>query len=112
MTDESFKILIPIALFATIGFIVFYTLKYNYETKKAILERGGDAVLSRKKFPFFELGMLMLGVGVGLGLAAIPVSMDIPDDTKGLLVSAFIISTGGAGLISGFFIRRRLHERK
>jgi hypothetical protein len=102
--------LIPFAFFALIGLVVYFTSKFNYQIKKAILDKGGNIELRKKKFPFLEIGLTFFGVGLGLAFSVIPQTSFLPEDSKELLIGACILLFGGSGLISAFFIRRRLDE--
>lgn len=104
--------IVAIAFFALVGIVVYFTVKYNYQIKKAILDKGGDIALSKKEFPFLEIGLTLLGVGLGLALSVFPESSNLPEDSKGLLIGACILVFGGGGLVSAFFIRKRLDEKK
>jgi len=105
-------VFVPIAFFAMIALIVYFTSKYNYQTKKAILDKGGNIELVKKKFPFLEIGLTILGIGLGLGFSVIPQSSDLPEDSKQLLIGACILLCGGLGLVSAFFIRKKLDDKK
>ena len=106
------EIFIPIAFFAAIVLIVYFTSKYNYQIKKAILDKGGNIELAKKRFPFLEIGLTILGIGLGLAISVIPQSSNLSEDSKDLLIGACILLFGGAGLVSAFFIRKRLDEKK
>ncbi len=112
MTQNLAEIFIPVSFFALIILVVYFTSKFNYQTKKAILEKGGKIELHKRKFPFLELGLTILGIALGLAFAVIPQSLNLSEDAKGLLIGASILFFGGLGLISAFFIRRRLDEKK
>jgi len=103
--------IVPIAFFALIGLVVFFTTKFSYQTKKAILDKGGKIELAKKKFPLLEIGLTIVGLGIGLATAVIPQSSGLPEDSKGLLVAACILLFGGLGLVSAFYIRKRLDEK-
>ena len=104
---------VPYAFFIMLACIVFVVSKYSYQTKKAIVENGGTLDQHpRKKAPFLEIGFIVLGVGLGLVLSVLPQSMDIPDEAKDSLVGACVLVCGGAGMISAFFIRRKLDADK
>lgn len=85
---------------------------FNYQIKKAILDKGGNIELAKNKFPFLEIGLTILGIGLGLAISVFPQSSNLPEDSKGLLIGACILLFGGAGLVSAFFIRKRLDEKK
>jgi hypothetical protein len=106
------EIFVPIAFFALIVLVVYFTSKFNYQTKKAILDKGGNIELAKKKFPFLEIGLTVLGVGLGLAISVIPQASNLPEDSKDLLIGACVLFFGGGGLVSAFYIRKRLDEKK
>ena len=106
------EILVPIAFFALTAFVVYFSVKYNYRIKKAILDKGGNLERTKKKFPFLEIGLTALGIGLGLAVSVFPQSSNLPEDSKDLLIGACILLFGGGGLVSAFFIRKKLDEKK
>lgn len=109
--EDLTGIFVPLGFFALIFLIVFFTAKYSYQTKKAIIEKGGNIELPKRKFPFIELGLTIVGIGLGLAVAVIPQSSSLPKDSKGLLVGACVLLFGGLGLVSGFFIKKRIGKK-
>jgi hypothetical protein len=105
------EIFVPITFFALVFLIVYFTSKFNYEIKKTILEKGGNIEITKKKFPFLEIGLTVLGVGIGLAVSVIPQSSNLPEDSKNLLVGASILIFGGLGLVSAFYIRKRIEKQ-
>ena len=93
-----------------IVFVVYYTSKYNFQIKKAILDKGGNIELTKKKFPFLEIGLTILGLG--LAVSVIPQSSNLADESKALLIGACILLFGGGGLVSALFIQKKLNEKK
>ncbi|MEZ5045729.1 MAG: hypothetical protein R2831_01925 [Chitinophagaceae bacterium] len=112
MTAPISETLVPIAFFSLVVLVVYFTSRYNYLIKKAILDQGGNLELSKTKFPFLEIGLTILGIGLGMGISVIPQSLNLPEDSKGLLIGACILFFGGLGLVSAFFIRKKLDEKK
>jgi hypothetical protein len=47
-----------------------------------------------------------------LAIAAFPLSSNLSKEIKELLIGAFTLLFGGVGLVSAFFIRIRLEEKK
>ena len=109
---HSLDFIIPIAFFALIVLVVYFTTKYNYKTKMAILEKGGKIETTKKRFPFLEVGLSLLGIGLGLAISVIPQSSGLPESSKDLLVGAFVLLFGGIGLVSAFFIRMRIEKQQ
>ncbi len=105
------EILVPVSFFAMIVLIVYFTSRYKHQTKKAIIESGGNIELPKRKFPLLEIGLTVLGIAVGLAAAVIPQLSNLPDAATGLLTGASILLFGSLGLLLSFFIRKKL-ERK
>lgn len=105
-------IIVPVGFFALVVLVVYFTAKFNYQTKKAILEKGGKIEEGKKKFPVFEIGLTILGIGLGLAVAVIPRSFDLPEESKELLMGACILFFGGLGLTSAFFIKKRVEKQQ
>lgn len=104
------SILVPISFFALIAIVVFFTLKYNYQIKKALIEKGEKLDLPKRKFPFLELGFSVLGIGLGLAVSVITQSFNLSDDSKDLLLGACVLFFGGLGLVSALLIRKRIEK--
>jgi len=112
MMMNSFEdILVPLAFFALVFLIFFYTARYNFQIKKEILERGGNIEMTKRKFPLLEIGLTALGVGLGLAVSVIPQSLNLPEESKGILIGASVLLFGGLGLVSAFIIRRRIDKK-
>jgi hypothetical protein len=112
MSPSLVEVLVPMTFFALIALVVYFTAKFSYQTKKAILEKGGNIELAKRKFPFLEIGLTTIGIGLGLAFSVIPESSSLSEDSKGLLIGASILFFGGAGLVSAFFMRKRIDEKK
>jgi hypothetical protein len=112
MKPELAGIIITIAFFALIVLVVYFVTKYNYQVKKAILDKGGSIENVKRKFPFLESGLTIIGVGLGLAVSVIPQSSQLPGDSKDLLSGACVLLFGGGGLVSAFFIRKKIDDRK
>jgi len=110
--DKLVEILVPVAFFATIVLIVFFTVKYSHKTKMAILEKGGSLDTTKKKLPFLEIGSILLGIGLGLGIALILQFFDFAPERNLQLSSACALLFGGAGLVSAFIIRRKIEKQQ
>jgi len=112
MNIDLVGLFVPLSFFALIVLVVFFTSKYNYQTKKAILEHGGNIETKKKKFPVWEIGLTTIGLGVGLAVSVLPQMSDLPEEPKGLLVTACILLFGGLGLISSIFIKKRFEKKE
>lgn len=111
MKTELAEISITIAFFALIVLVVYFITKYNYQVKKAILDKGGSIEKVKRKAPFLESGLTIIGIGLGLAIAVIPQTSQLPGDSKDLLTGACILLCGGGGLVSAFFIREKLDDK-
>ena len=111
MNIDIVGILVPISLFAMIGLIVYFVSKFSYQTKKAILDKGGNAEDFKKKYRLLDFGLLIVGFGIGLSLAVIPQTSNLAEEAKDLLVGACIFIFGGLGLLTAFFIRRKIDKK-
>lgn len=105
------SILISITAFAMIVLIVYFIAKYNYQTKKLIIESGKDLEFKKKRFPFFEIALTLIGIGIGLVLSIIPKAMELNDEITGLLIGAFILIFGGLGLVLSIFLRKKIDNK-
>lgn len=111
MNTPAAEVLIPVAFFTMITLVVYFTARFNYLTKKEVLEKGGDVEMAKRRFPFFELGITVIGIGVGLIFAVIPQSMNLPENIQGLFTGASILIFGGAGIVTSFFIRKKIDAK-
>ncbi len=54
--------ILPISAFTMIVLIIYFIAKYNYQTKKLIIESGKGIEFKRKRFPFFEIVFTIIGI--------------------------------------------------
>jgi len=108
------EILVPLGAFSMLVLIVYFFSRYQYLIKKAMIEKGMDFNFgaSKKKFKALESGFAVVGVGFGLIISSFFQSTTFPTDTKDLLTFALPLFFGGIGLVSAFFIRRKLEGDK
>lgn len=105
------EILIPLAFFASVVLIVYFLSKYKFQTRMAIIEKGGNIEFPKKKIRFLEIGFALIGLGIGLGIAATLGNANLPNDSIEMLNFAFPLLFGGLGLVIAFFTRRRLEQK-
>ena len=103
-------IVFGIMLFGGITLIVFILSRYNYLIKKTAYENGLVPQASYFKLRLFELGCTVVGVGIGLGISAIFMEMGLSAVTEELIVYAFTMCFGGAGMITSYILRKRFDE--
>ena len=110
--EEEIGAFIPIAIFAMVVLIVFFSAKYRYQTRKAIIEKGNNIEFPKRKYYFLEFGGIMVGIGLGLALAALVQSSGLNNGTKLMMSFALPSFFGGLGLIVAYFIRRKLEKKE
>ncbi len=109
--NHQAEIFIPVTFMVAAVIIVFFTLKFNHETRRLIIEKGGDVPI-RKRTNHLEGGLTMIGIGLGLGIASLLHSLNLPHQAHGLLTGACVLFFGGLGAISAFFVRRKLDAKE
>ncbi|MDG5799629.1 hypothetical protein QA597_04550 [Marinilabiliaceae bacterium ANBcel2] len=102
------NILVPLGFFAFVLLIVYFVTLFNYKTKKAIIEHGGDIDVKKKKFPYLEAGITLLGFSLGLALSGVISQYNMP---KTLQFSGILFFTA-AGMISAYFIRKKIEKKE
>lgn len=108
------EILIPISFFVLTAFVIYFVAKFSYETKKALIEKGGNIEFPKKqfRFPLIEVGMTCVGMGIGLLASLLPMSMNIPTEFQEMTTAASVFTFSGLGMISAYFLRRKLEEKQ
>ncbi|MFV0291536.1 MAG: hypothetical protein ACK5IJ_11680 [Mangrovibacterium sp.] len=103
---------VPGTFFTMAALMVYWVMKYRYQTKKAILEKGGDISESKRPFPFLEVGLMAIGIGVGLAIGTAFQFMAIPAEAVDKITGACMLLFGGLGIVIAFFIRRKIDEKR
>ncbi len=106
--EATISELVPFALFTMVVLIVYFSVKYRYQTRKAIIEKGGNIEFPKRKFYFLEMGGVLLGVGLGLAIAALVHSSSMNQETKLMMSFALPTFFGGLGLVIAYNIRRKI----
>jgi divalent metal cation (Fe/Co/Zn/Cd) transporter len=101
------EIVIPMSMFAMVVLIVFFVSKYNYQTKKLLIENGQKIDTPKRKVGL-EFGFTLAGAGVGLLLAMVFGLFDIFEPFMGLIIPGSILAFGGIGLVQAFYIRKKM----
>lgn len=102
--------LVPISGFSMIVLIVYFVSKYKSQTRLAIIEKGGNIEFPKKKMRYLEIGFAIIGFGIGLAIAAFTSTIPMPEESMILSNFAFPLIFGGLGLVSAYFIRRKLEK--
>ncbi|WP_339879777.1 DUF6249 domain-containing protein [uncultured Algoriphagus sp.] len=106
-------ILVVLIIFSCIFGVIFTFLTTRNKERLALIENGADAKLfnSGKKYSFgqfiLNLALLAIGVGVGVLVGALFRNNGMED---GVAFSACIFIFGGIGLMSSFFLNRKLDK--
>lgn len=110
MGTDLTKVLTPLAFFAMIALVVYFSAKYNYLTKKAILEKNSDVNFPKKKSPMLEIALTVIGFGIGLCFAAMLQTLNINEEVKGMFTGASIFICTGVGMLFAFYFRKRIER--
>lgn len=102
--------MIPMAFFAMIVLVIYFTSKYNYELKKQVIESGKEIDFPKRKWPILEFAFTLIGIGIGLLVSLIPHTMELKEQLIVLLTFSSVLVFGGAGLTTAYFVRRKLDK--
>lgn len=103
-----------ITFFGSIFGVAYFYYTSRHRERMALIEKNADASIFRmepvnilKKFSI-KLGMLFMGVGLGILVGNIlEVTTRLED---GVAYMAMIFIFAGAGLVSSYFVARRIKE--
>jgi hypothetical protein len=99
-------ILIPASLFLTIFGIVYLFLSTRNKERLALIEKGADASIFRRRGNSFQkvillnLALLFMGIGIGVFMALLLTTYTSLD--KDAVYPAMIFLMAGASLLLGF----------
>ncbi|RAI90157.1 DUF6249 domain-containing protein [Algoriphagus yeomjeoni] len=108
-------ILVTLIIFSCIFGVVYIFLTTRNKERLALIENGADAKLfnSGKKYSFgqfiLNLALLAIGVGVGVLIGALLNNLGVEE---GIAFSSSIFIFGGIGLMSSFFMNRKLEKEE
>lgn len=105
-------ILVPLGFFTLIGLSVYFINKFKYQTRKAIIEKGGNITFPERKKPILEIAFTLVGLGIGLALSSLLEATSLVEDAQDKLTGAFIFIFSGLGLVTAIFIRRKLEKNE
>ncbi len=106
-------ILIPLIIFSAIFGMVYVYLTTRNKERLALIEKGADASLfnTGKKNGFgsiiLNLALLAIGIGIGVLVGAMLAQAGMDDDVS---FPASIFIFGGLGLVTSFFVNRKLEK--
>ncbi|MCG8308911.1 MAG: hypothetical protein MI975_16065 [Cytophagales bacterium] len=109
-------VLIPLIIFGTMFAMLYVFLTTRNKERLALIEKGADAKLF-KSGPsnnwsgvlVINVAFLAIGIGVGVLLGSLLEANGMDDD---IAFPAMIFICGGVGLLSGFFVSRKLVDNK
>lgn len=106
-------ILIPLIFFSALFGIVYVFLTTRNKERLALIEKGADASLfnTGKKGGLgsivLNLALLAIGIGIGVLVGAGLAEAGMDDDVA---LPACIFIFGGLGLVTSFFVNRKLEK--
>ena len=121
-------VIVFIALFATVFGVLYVFFTTRNKERLAMIEKGADASLFDRKGSTFSiakfilnLALLLTGIGIGIfvgSLLGTNLSYDgVVHGKPGLMminreitISSMIFIFGGLGLITGFFVTRKIEK--
>ncbi|WP_425637383.1 DUF6249 domain-containing protein [Algoriphagus yeomjeoni] len=106
-------ILVTLIIFSSIFGVIYIFLTTRNKERLALIENGADAKLfnSGKKYGFgqFILNLALLAIGVGAGVL-VGAMFNSGGMEEGVAFSSCIFIFGGIGLMSSFFLNRKLEK--
>ncbi|MBN7812687.1 hypothetical protein J0A68_17160 [Algoriphagus sp. H41] len=106
-------ILIPLIVFSSIFGVVYVYLTTRNKERLALIEKGADASLfntgKKNGIGSIILNLALLAIGIGIGvLVGAALEQAGMDDDVSFPASIFIF--GGLGLVTSFFVNRKLEK--
>lgn len=106
-------ILIPLIVFSSIFGVVYVYLTTRNKERLALIEKGADASLfntgKKNGIGSIILNLALLAIGIGIGvLVGAALEQAGMDDEVSFPASIFIF--GGLGLVTSFFVNRKLEK--
>jgi len=108
-------ILVTLIIFSSIFGVIYTFLTTRNKERLALIENGADAKLfnSGKRYSFGQLilsiSLLAIGVGVGVLVGALFQQNGMEE---GVAFTSCVFIFGGIGLMSSFFVNRKLVEHE
>ncbi len=107
-------ILIPLIIFSAIFGMVYVYLTTRNKERLALIEKGADASMfntgKKNGIGSIILNLALLAIGIGIGvLVGAALEQAGMDDDVSFPASIFIF--GGLGLVTSFFVNRKLEKQ-
>ncbi len=110
------EVLIPLIVFGSMFAVVYVFLTTRNKERLALIEKGADATLfksgpGKNVFGVVVLNIALMAIGIGIGvlLASLFAQNGMKEEVA---FPAMIFIGGGIGLLTGFFISRKLKDDK
>ena len=111
------EVLVPLIFFGALFAIIYVYLTTRNKERLALIEKGADAKLFKSGpgnanvggIVVINIALLAIGIGIGVLLGNLLEMSGMDDDVA---YPAMIFVCGGAGLLGGFFISRKLLVKK
>lgn len=108
------EVLIPLIIFGTIFGVLYVYFTTRNKERLALIDKGADASLfntgaTKNNFIkiFLNIGCLAIGIGIGVLIGTF---LQMQGMDEGPALASMIFIGGGAGLVSGFFLTRKLDK--
>jgi hypothetical protein len=111
------EIFIPIVFFGIVFGIFYLYISARNKERLALIEKGADASIfyskDRRVTPVWKvvvinLALLLMGIGIGIFLGAL--FTDVLGMNEDIAMPGTILFMAGAGLLTGFFVSKKLNE--
>ncbi len=108
-------VIVFIALFATVFGVMYVFFTTRNKERLAMIEKGADASLFDRKGSTFSIAKFILNLallltGIGLGILFGSILSTHMGFQEEVAISSMIFTIGGLGLITGFFITRKIER--
>ncbi|MEL6812264.1 MAG: DUF6249 domain-containing protein [Bacteroidota bacterium] len=110
------EVMIPLVLFGVIFGIFYLFISARNKERLALIEKGAEASIfyseKRRATPMWKViiinfALLLMGIGIGIFIAAVLHEMGVDEDVA---YPGTIFFMSGVGLLSGFYITKKLNS--
>jgi hypothetical protein len=107
-------IFVPLTMFGALFGIIYVITSARHKEKMALIERGADPELFKRKqvrfsqYNLFKYGLFLIGIAIGIIVGGVLAEADVLNDVAGYFSS--ILFFGGLSLIIAFLLRNKLDK--